>query len=434
MKQALSIYEVKKKLLSGAFERIFTSLYGPHKLTEQAGRWLKALDSFMKNCSCGEDSLVSLYSAPGRTEVGGNHTDHENGRVLAAAVNLDIIAVVSRCDANTVFIKSEGYRGDRVDLGDLEKKTEEIDKSVSLVRGICARFNALGYKTGGFNAYTTSQVLKGSGLSSSAAYEVLVGTILNGEFNKGAVSAVEIAQISQYAENEYFGKLSGLMDQTASSVGSFVAIDFEDDAKPVINKLDFDFAASGYRLCIVDSGGGHADLSEEYSAVTREMRAVAAYFGKKVLREVSETEFYKHIPEVRPKYGDRAVLRAMHFFDENRRALEEAAALRRGDFPQFLKLVNESGLSSYMYLQNAYAASATENQAVPVALALSKRILGGEGACRVHGGGFGGTIQVFVPETLLEKYREKIEIFLGAGKCYTLSIRPHGGICVSDFI
>jgi galactokinase len=341
---------------------------------------------------------------------------------------------VSKTDAIRVRVKSEGYREDIVDLDSLEVRPSEDNKAISFIRGTCARFKQLGYKTGGLVAYTTSQVLKASGLSSSAAFEVAIGTILNNEFNEGKVEAIEIAQIAQYAENVYFGKLSGLMDQMASSVGSFVSIDFADNSKPVIDKVNFDFVSSGYSICIVDSGSGHADVTDEYSLVTKEMKAVARFFDRDVLREVDESEFYANIPEIRKKTGDRAVLRAIHFFDDNRRAWEEAEALRKGDFPAFLKLIELSGTSSFMHLQNVAVGSVPEKQPIPLALALSQKILAGEGASRVHGGGFGGTIQAFVPNWLLEKYRTEINKALGENSCHVIFVRPYGGICISDMI
>ena len=372
-----------------------------------------------------------FFSAPGRTEVGGNHTDHNNGRVLAAGVSLDVIAAVVPTDDGIIRIKSQGFPMDTVDSSDTEIKDEEENTSCALIRGVAAGMLRRGYKVGGFTAYTTSNVLKGSGLSSSAAFEVLVGTILSGLYNDFAVSPVEIAQISQFAENIYFGKPSGLMDQMASSVGSFITIDFADTANPVIEAIDFDFAASGHRLCIVDTKGSHSDLTPEYAAIPAEMRSVAQFFGKDYLRELTKADVMANLAALRAKLGDRAVLRALHFFGDNERVVKQAAALRSHDFKKFLKLINESGDSSYKYLQNIYASSNPAEQGLSLALYIASDVLGGEGACRVHGGGFAGTIQAFVPEEKLEKFKSAMEGVFGEGSCYVLSIRPFGGTEVS---
>ena len=372
-----------------------------------------------------------FFSAPGRTEVGGNHTDHNNGRVLAAGVSLDVIAAVVPTDDGIIRIKSQGFPMDTVDSNDTEIKDEEENTSCALIRGVAAGMLRRGYKVGGFTAYTTSNVLKGSGLSSSAAFEVLVGTILSGLYNDFAVSPVEIAQISQFAENIYFGKPSGLMDQMASSVGSFITIDFADTANPVIEAIDFDFAASGHRLCIVDTKGSHSDLTPEYAAIPAEMRSVAQFFGKDYLRELTKADVMANLAALRAKLGDRAVLRALHFFGDNERVVKQAAALRSHDFKKFLKLINESGDSSYKYLQNIYASSNPAEQGLSLALYIASDVLSGEGACRVHGGGFAGTIQAFVPEEKLEKFKSAMEGVFGEGSCYVLSIRPFGGTEVS---
>ena len=376
-------------------------------------------------------NLKRFFSAPGRTEVGGNHTDHNNGRVLAAGVSLDVIAAVVPTDDGIIRIKSQGFPMDTVDSSDTEIKDEEENTSCALIRGVAAGMLRRGYKVGGFTAYTTSNVLKGSGLSSSAAFEVLVGTILSGLYNDFAVSPVEIAQISQFAENIYFGKPSGLMDQMASSVGSFITIDFADTANPVIEAIDFDFAASGHRLCIVDTKGSHSDLTPEYAAIPAEMRSVAQFFGKDYLRELTKADVMANLAALRAKLGDRAVLRALHFFGDNERVVKQAAALRSHDFKKFLKLINESGDSSYKYLQNIYASSNPAEQGLSLALYIASDVLSGEGACRVHGGGFAGTIQAFVPEEKLEKFKSAMEGVFGEGSCYVLSIRPFGGTEVS---
>ena len=368
------------------------------------------------------------FSAPGRTEIGGNHTDHQRGRVLAAAVNLDTVAAVRVNGTHRIRIQSEGYPMAQVDLGELKPLPEEINSTPALIRGVAARFAQLGCRVAGFDAYVRSTVLPGSGLSSSAAYEVLVGTIINHLFYGGKVSQPEIAMIGQYAENVFFGKPCGLMDQTASAVGGLVTIDFFDRNKPDIQSVDFDFSACGHALCIIDSRASHADLTDEYAAIPAELKAVCAYFGKEVLTEIDEKDFYAAIPALRETCGDRAVLRAVHFYADNARVPLQAAALRAGDFDTFLKLVGESGRSSYMYLQNVIPAGRTEHQEVAVALALCQRYLEGTGALRVHGGGFAGTVQAFVPFDRLEAFHAGIDAALGEGACHVLSIRPQGGV------
>ena len=423
----MNLSDVKKSLACGDFNSTFDMLYTD--VDENIKRYEACCDRFAHYF--GDDREISLFSAPGRTEVGGNHTDHQLGCVLAGSVNLDVIAVVSKNDSGTVRIKSKGFDMDEVDITNLDPVESEKERSASLIRGVCARIKQLGFEIGGFDAYTTSNVIKGSGLSSSAAFEVLVGTIVSYLFNDNKIDAVTIAKCSQYAENVFFGKPSGLMDQMASSVGGFVGIDFADVENPIIEKVDFDFAGQNHSLCIVNTGGNHADLTCEYAAVPQEMRDVAAYFGEKALRNVDESEFYKNISALRERFGDRAVLRSIHFFDDNRRAVEEKNALKAKDFDKFLKLVRESGRSSFMYLQNVYAASAPYEQGLSLALYLSGKVLGDRGAYRVHGGGFGGTIQAFVPNDLLDEYINTIESVFGKGNCYVLKIRPLGGTMIS---
>ena len=368
-----------------------------------------------------------LFSAPGRTEIGGNHTDHQLGRVLAGAVSLETVAAVAENGGNVIRVLSEGYPLCEIALDDLAVRPEEFGTTASLIRGVAA---GTGLKKG-FDAYVTSTVLPGSGLSSSAAFEVLLGTIAS-HLSGAGLNAVEIAQLGQKVENEYFGKPCGLMDQMASSVGGIITIDFADPDRPVVEHLDFDFAACGHALCIIDSGADHADLTDEYAAIPREMKAVAAVFGKTVLREVDEDAFFARLSEVRAAAGDRAALRAMHFFADNRRVAEQVAALRAGDFDAFLRLVNESGRSSWLYLQNVVPVGATAHQELAAALALAAKLLGGRGACRVHGGGFAGTIQAFVPMDMLEGFRAGMEAVLGKGSCHVLSIRPEGGILLEE--
>ena len=368
------------------------------------------------------------FSAPGRTEIGGNHTDHQRGRVLAAAVNLDTVAAVRVNGTDTIRILSQGYPPCEVDVKELTPRADEINTTPALIRGVAARFAQLGCEVRGFDAYCESTVLPGSGLSSSAAYEVLIGTIVNHLFFEGKVSQAEVAQIGQYAENVFFGKPCGLMDQTASAVGNLVTIDFFDKEHPVIQPVNFDFSACGHALCIIDTRASHADLTDEYAAIPNEIKAVCAHFGKEVLSQINEAEFYAAIPALRTSCGDRAVLRAVHFYQDNARVPQQVAALEAGDFAAFLKLVKESGHSSYMYLQNVIPAGYKEHQDVAIALALCEHYLQGKGAFRVHGGGFAGTVQAFVPFEILEDFRSGIDSVLGEGACHVLSIRPQGGV------
>lgn len=367
-----------------------------------------------------------LFSAPGRTEISGNQVDHQNGCVLAGAVNLETLAEVSLNDSNIIRVDSVGYAPVEIDLSDLSVREDEKNTTAALVRGVAAAFIQRGCEVRGFDARVTSTVLPGSGLSSSAAFEVLMGTICNELFFDKRLSAVEIAQIGQWAENVYFGKPCGLMDQMASAVGGMVFIDFADSAKPVVERLDFDFSAAGHALCIIDSGADHADMTGEYAAVPGELRALSALFGKSVLREVAEEDFFAKLPEIRHKVPDRAILRAIHFYQENDRVRRQATALRSNDFDTFLRLVKESGRSSWMYLQNVIPAGAVEHQDMAVALALCSTLLQGRGACRVHGGGFAGTVQAFVPMDMLDEFKNGIENVLGAGSCHVLSIRNEG--------
>ncbi len=369
-----------------------------------------------------------FFSAPGRTELSGNHTDHQHGMVLAAAVDLDALAAVKENGTDEIRILSRSYPLCRVSLRELTPKAEEINTTAALIRGVAARFAELGCRVRGFDAYMESTVLPGSGLSSSAAFEVLVGTVINCLFFNGKATAPEIAIIGQYAENVFFGKPSGLMDQMASSVGGMVFIDFADPKNPVIESVDFDFSACGHALCIIDTRSGHADLTDEYAAIPMELKQICAHFGKSVLREVDEAAFYSELPALRQSCGDRAVLRAIHFFRENARVPLQVNALRRGDFEGYLQLMKESGYSSWMYLQNVIPAGRKEDQAVALSLALCQQYLAGRGGFRVHGGGFAGTVQAFVPFDLLDSFRMGIENTLGAGACHVLSIRQAGGV------
>lgn len=423
----MKIKDMKNHIANNGLSDIFGKIYSDNDAAK--ARYIKACDEFI--ALYGDDCDVELFSAPGRTEVGGNHTDHQLGCVLAGSVDLDVIAVVAKTDDMIVNVKSEGFNMDTVDMSVLEPVDCETEHAASLIRGVGAGLVQLGYKIGGFKAYTTSNVLKGSGLSSSAAFEVLIGNIISHLFNDGKIDAVTIAKVSQFAENKFFGKPCGLMDQMASSVGGFTAIDFGDKENPVIEKVDFDFAASGHSLCIVNTGGNHADLTCEYASITTELKNISNHFGQDVLRKIDEAEFRGKIGELRQLFGDRAVLRAMHFYDDNRRAVEERDVLKAGDFEGFLKLVNESGRSSFMKLQNVFSTLDTASQGLTLALAISDGVLNGRGACRVHGGGFGGTIQAFVPNDLLDEYIAQIEAVFGKGNCYVLNVRPIGGTKIS---
>jgi len=372
-----------------------------------------------------------VFSAPGRTEISGNHTDHQCGCVLAAAVNLETVADVRLNGTNNIWVQSEGYPTIKVNLDDLSVHEEEKNTTVALIRGVASSFVQRGAKLEGFDAVVNSTVLPGSGLSSSAAFEVLFGTILNELFFDKKLTDVEIAQIGQYAENVYFGKPCGLMDQMASSVGSLVFIDFENPAQPMVEKIRFDLAEAGYALCIIDSGADHADLTDEYAAIPAEMKQVCNFFGKDVLRQIPEEDFFAALPDLRRCVPDRAILRAMHIYEENQRVLGQVKALKETDVDTFLKLVKESGRSSWMYLQNITPTGSIMHQEVAVSLALCKKLLSGKGAYRVHGGGFAGTVQAFVPLDMLDTFKDKIEAVLGKNACHVLNIREEGGIRVS---
>ncbi len=420
--------QAKKELAEGKYNGRLARVYGC--AVEAAGgkalRLARAVERFEALYGAGRE--IAVFSAPGRTEVGGNHTDHQGGRVLAAGVDLDAVAVAARTDDGRVRVKSEGFPEDAVDAGDYEKRPGERNTSKALVRGVCAAFAARGRAAGGFCAYTQSEVLPGSGLSSSAAFEVLLGTAVNGLFCGGEVPPLAVAQIGRYAENEYFGKPCGLMDQAASAVGGFCLLDFSGE-EPKAEKIPFDFSRCGYRMCMIDTKGSHADLTPDYAAIPAEMRRAAACFGKKVLSQVEEGEFYARLPEVRAAAGDRAALRAVHFFGDNARVLRQAKALKKGDFTAFLRLVVESGRSSFMYLQNVYSPSHVEEQGVAVGLALCERLLAPRGgAWRVHGGGFAGTVQAYVPDAFLGEFTRKIEAVFGEKSCRPLAVRPAGGV------
>ena len=396
-------------------------------LDYQKERYIKAIEEFEK--LYGEQE-VEIYSAPGRSEAGGNHTDHQYGKVLAASINLDAIAIVAKTDDSIIDIKSEGYDRIQVHLDSLQPRKEEEGRSEALTRGVAARLKEEGYIIGGFQAYATSDVLNGAGMSSSAAYEVLVGNILSGVYNEGKASPILLAQIGQYAENEYFGKPCGLMDQMASSVGGLINIDFEDPKNPKVKQVKVDFEEYGHSLCIVDTKGSHADLTDDYAAIPQEMKQVANFFEEDVLRKVDKNEFYLNLPKIREILGDRAVLRAIHLFEENKRVDEQVQALEQHDFETFKKLIKASGDSSFKYLQNVYSSHEINNQSVSIGLAISDIILQGKGVSRVHGGGFAGTIQAFVPNDIVDIYKKDIEHVFGEGSCHVLKVRKYGGMKV----
>ncbi len=422
-----SVSAWKQELSGGAHAARLASLYccTPEETPVQAARYAAVLDG-LEN-TFGAHAEAALYSAPGRTEIGGNHTDHQHGRVLAGSVNIDMIAAAAPNSLNQLRVQSEGYDLCVIDLADLAARKEEENTTASLLRGECEAFRQRGAALSGLDVYIASNVPKGSGVSSSAAFEVLIGVILNDCFMTEKVSPIAIAQIGQWAENVYFGKPCGLMDQMASSVGNIITIDFADPAQPNVEPVHVDFSKAGLALCILDSGADHADLTDEYAAIPADCRAVAAVCGGEVLRDVPFETFIAKLPECRRQCGDRAVLRAFHVYADNDRVAKEVAALREGDFGSFLQQVNESGLSSWEYLQNVIPAGYKEHQEVAVAIAAAKHFLQGKGAVRVHGGGFAGTVQAFVPVELLAEFKKNMEAILGEGHCHVLSIRPEGG-------
>lgn len=420
--------EVKNEIAQGCLDARLNDIYVDETLLSyQKDRYLAAIARFE---SLYGEKDIEIYSAPGRSEVGGNHTDHQHGQVLAAGLNLDLIAVVAKTDDGVIRIVSDDKTIDPIDTKDPAKKDEEEGTSQALIRGVVARLQEDNYATGGFECFMTSDVLRGSGMSSSAAFEVAIGTILSGLYNNMEISPVYIAQASQYAENVYFGKPSGLMDQMASSVGSLVNIDFKDPKDPLIRKVDVDFATFHHSLCIVDTKGDHANLTPEYAAIPEELKKLSSYFGCDYLRELDEKRFYDDLTGARRAAGDRAVLRAMHVYEDNKRVSLQVEALQDGRFDDFKDLIIESGRSSFQYLQNVYPNSDVQNQSVSIGLALSERFLKGKGAWRVHGGGFAGTIQAFVPDEMVESYRLEMDRCFGEGSCRVLKVRKYGGMQV----
>ena len=417
-----------QSFLDGVYDERLLDVYADEtKIYYQRERYINAIKKFEQ---CYKPGDVELFSAPGRTEICGNHTDHQNGEVLAASVNLDTIGIVKKTDDNVIRLVSDNYDEIIIRLDDVSVKEKEKETTKALIKGVVSGFLERNYSVGGFQAYITSDVLIGAGLSSSAAFETLIGTILSGLYNRGTVSATEIAIIGQYAENVYFGKPCGLMDQMASSIGNLVHIDFANPECPYVEKIDFDMEKYGYRLCITDTKGSHADLTDEYAAIPKEMKLVAKYFGKEVLCGISINDVLDNITDLRKKFGDRCVLRALHFIYENKRVQKEVSALKAGNIRAFLDDVKASGNSSFKYLQNVYSNQDIKNQNVSLALFVSEMFLGQNGVCRVHGGGFAGTIQAFVKNGYVENYKYEMDKIFGKDSCKDLRIRKYGGIKV----
>ncbi len=421
--------ELLKYVKNGGLNEKLADIYGEENVESQVERYTSAISEFLEIYG---ERQTSIFSVPGRSEISGNHTDHNHGKVLAGSINLDIIAISAKTDDGVIRIKSQGFPEDVIDTNSYTSPVEnDFFKSGALIAGMAHAFDEAGYEKGGYIAYTTSNVFKGSGLSSSAAFEVMVGNILNFFYNDGKVENTEIAKMAQYAENVFFGKPCGLMDQMACAVGGFVHIDFKNTKKPVIEKIPFDLSASGYALCIVNTGGNHADLNDDYASVPAEMKSVAKLFGAEYLRQISKKRVLDNIQGIRGAVGDRAILRAIHFFNENERVTKQARALKNGNLSTFFRYTKESGRSSFMYLQNVFTTKNVSEQGLSLALAITDSVMSGKGgAFRVHGGGFAGTIQAFVPFSLVEKYRSAIDSAFGRGACHVLRIRKYGAIKV----
>ena len=428
----MRVNETIELLENGKGDKLFGALYGRNKVQENRERYKKLLNGYAK--VWGEERDVLLFSSPGRTEISGNHTDHNNGKVLAGSINLDCVGAASKNDSETVHIISETYGQDfTIDLRNLEPSSKKAG-TVDLVKGLLKGFKEAGYCIGGFDAYITSNVISAAGVSSSAAFEMLLCSMLNTFFNEGKMDVVAYAHIGKFAENRYWDKASGLLDQMACAVGGLITIDFANPKAPVVEKIDFDFSSQNHSLMIVQTGKGHADLSADYSSIPNEMKAVAACFGKEVLEQITEEQLLENLPQVREKAGDRAVLRALHFFEENKRVEAEVAALKENRFQAFLANITASGNSSWKWLQNCYTTSDSREQGITVALALTELFIAkkGRGACRVHGGGFAGVIMAMLPDDIADEYIEYIEKCTGKGCAYRMSIRPYGAICVNE--
>lgn len=440
-----NLNDILREVGSGKYDGRFADLYGEDNIPYWRQRTIRALNAFENEF--GSDRNISIFSAPGRTEICGNHTDHQWGNVLSAAIGMDTIGIVSPNNDGVIRVKSEGYPIDEIAvsltvkndpieysplgnfvIADLDPYPHEEYQSIALIRGIAARYYLMGKPLTGFDCYTTSDIISGAGLSSSAAFEVLIGTIMNNLYMDGSVSPEEVAEIGQFAENFYYKKPCGLMDQVTSALGGVLWIDFYDSDTPFVTKVDYDFEKSGYSICILDSGASRSIYADEYKAITREMKSVANFFGKNGLSRVDEDEFMTYFGDVRKRCGDRAALRAWHFFEEDKRAVKCAKLLHKNMFTEFLKEIGKSGKSSFMYLQNVYASSSITNQPLSILLAFCDRLLGEKGAFRVHGGGFGGTVQAFVPNDMLDYFRRETENLLGKGRCHVVNIRHNGCI------
>jgi len=424
----MKVCDTIQMLESEKSRKLMTALYGEAAVDANIERYQNLVKSFQKKFA---EEDITLFSSPGRTEISGNHTDHNHGKVLAGSINLDCVGVAAKNNSSKVHIISETFNQSFIiDLNDLspsDKKAGTID----LVKGLLQGFKESGYEVGGFNAYITSNVISAAGVSSSASFEMLLCSILNTFFNEGRMDTVAYAHIGKYSENVYWDKASGLLDQMACAVGGLITIDFMEPASPVVEKIDFDFSSQNHSLIIVNTGKGHADLSADYSSVPIEMKKVAEFFGKEVCAQITEEEVIEHLAEVRAYAGDRSVLRALHFFEENKRVEAEVKALKEGRFTDFLMNITASGNSSWKWLQNCFTNSAYQEQGITVALALTELFIAEKqrGACRVHGGGFAGVIMAMLPNDLVDEYVAYIEKALGEGNAYRMSIRPYGAIC-----
>lgn len=424
-----NIMSVRESLEQGSLDQRIKEIYvDEQRVPYNRERYIRAIDRFTELFP--SEKEIEIYSAPGRSEVCGNHTDHQNGMVLATSINLDAIAIVAKAEEPVIRLVSGDFPMEEVDVADLSMKEEEQSTTTALIRGVAAGMKERGHKVGGFTAYITSDVLMGAGMSSSAAFESLIGTILSGLYNDMKVSSIEIAQIGQYAENIYFGKPCGLMDQMACSVGGMIFIDFKEKEHPEVRQVHTDFEKAGLSLCIVDTKGSHADLTPDYAAVPAEMNQVAQALGREHLREVPRETFFKELPKLWKETSGRAVLRAIHFYEEEERVLRGVKSLEESDYPGFLSVIRASGDSSAKYLQNIYSPKDVDSQNVTVALAVSESILGENGVCRVHGGGFAGTIQAFVKNEAVAAYKEQLEAIYGDDSCHVLKVRLQGGIRV----
>lgn len=424
----MNINAMIDKLMAGLCDnKLFDIYLDEAKVPYQRNRYINALREYEKLFG---DAEAQIFSTPGRSEVCGNHTDHQKGKVLATSINLDAIGVACATDDNTIHLKSGDFPMEVIDLADLSINESEFGTTKALIKGVAAGLKERGYKLSGFNAYVTSDVLMGAGLSSSAAFEGLIGTIISGLHNDMKLDSVTNAIVGQYAENVYFGKPCGLMDQMACCVGGMVYIDFEDPKNPIVKPVESDFEKAGLSLCIVDTKCSHADLTDDYAAIPKEMKAVASALGKDVLREVSESEFYGSLPKLKEQVSDRSILRAIHFFEEESRVEEAVSALEKEDYVNFLNVIKASGESSACKLQNIYSPKNPDSQNMTLALALTGKYIGENGVCRVHGGGFAGTIQAFVKNKYVQEYKENIEKVFGEGSCHVLKVRPYGGIKV----